>query len=413
MGEGRSCHFRIRYWQRCRCSRWWAARDGRSAAGRRGADDHSNWRRGGSDRRQHVAALPRCCGAGGKPNECGSRSQRQQGEVRGDLRGFQEQSSFRAIRGAQADQSGAGEGTGHRQQRGHRRDQQAQLRSGDDRKAESADHVLSVLIQLHQRSQRDGVRSADAGGGTRCRQLVVPGVLRREVRSRRPGANCPEQDGRWQGKRRRQVQDRNSCRCAAIARWRPASPRSCRRSTRTRRPPRSSTCRRSTSSARTGPRCSTPPTSGPGRTDGVPDIVIVAMLPEAAAEAIKIYRQGGHAIPILSNNSFRRNYILKQVGAAANGLEGSSVMLADKSRSGEAFLKAFQRRHGAISGNDVVGRLRCGGHPHARGAGGRGRCQAATRRGAGGYPGRAREDQQQRADRRSARRSRISARRSS
>ena len=43
----------------------------------------------------------------------------------------------------------------------------------------------------------------------------------------------------------------------------------------------------------------------------------VAMLPEAASEAIKTYRQGGHAIPILSNNSFRRNYILKQVGAAA------------------------------------------------------------------------------------------------
>ena len=41
---------------------------------------------------------------------------------------------------------------------------------------------------------------------------------------------------------------------AAIARWPPASPRSCRRSTRTRRPPRSSTCRRSTSSGRTGPR---------------------------------------------------------------------------------------------------------------------------------------------------------------
>src|SRR3954452_4528358 len=34
-----------------------------------------------------------------------------------------------------------------------------------------------------------------------------------------------------------------------------------------------------------------------GRTDGVPDVVIVAMLPEAAWEAIKAYRQGGHAVP--------------------------------------------------------------------------------------------------------------------
>ena len=83
-----------------------------------------------------------------------------------------------------------------------------------------------------------------------------------------------------------------------------------------------------------------------GRTDGVPDVVIVAMLPEAASEAIKTYRQGGHGIPILSNNSFRRNYILKQVGAAANGLEGSSVTLADKSGSGEAFVKAFRAATG-------------------------------------------------------------------
>jgi branched-chain amino acid transport system substrate-binding protein len=83
-----------------------------------------------------------------------------------------------------------------------------------------------------------------------------------------------------------------------------------------------------------------------GKNDGVPDVVIVAMLPEAASEAIKTYRQGGHAIPILSNNSFRRNYILKQVGAAANGLEGSSVTLADKSASGDAFLTAFQAATG-------------------------------------------------------------------
>jgi hypothetical protein len=83
-----------------------------------------------------------------------------------------------------------------------------------------------------------------------------------------------------------------------------------------------------------------------GKTDGVPDVVIVAMLPEAASEAIKAYRQGGHAVPILSNNSFRRNYILKQVGAAANGLEGSSVTLADKSVSGEAFVMAFRAATG-------------------------------------------------------------------
>ncbi len=78
-----------------------------------------------------------------------------------------------------------------------------------------------------------------------------------------------------------------------------------------------------------------------GKADGPPDVVIVAMLPEAAAAAIKAYRQAGHTIPILSNNSFRRNYILKGMGAEANGLEGSSVTLVDKSELGQAFLKAF------------------------------------------------------------------------
>ena len=85
-----------------------------------------------------------------------------------------------------------------------------------------------------------------------------------------------------------------------------------------------------------------------GQTDGIPDVVVVAMLPNEAAEAIKAYRQGGHAIPILSNNSFRRNYILKQIGPVANGLEGSSVTLVDKSKSGEAFLNAFKAATGGL-----------------------------------------------------------------
>jgi len=80
--------------------------------------------------------------------------------------------------------------------------------------------------------------------------------------------------------------------------------------------------------------------------NGKPDLVIVAMLPEAAAAAIKAYRQAGYTIPIQSNNSFRRNYILQQIGAIANGLEGSSVQLVDKNESGEAFLSAFKAASG-------------------------------------------------------------------
>ncbi len=79
---------------------------------------------------------------------------------------------------------------------------------------------------------------------------------------------------------------------------------------------------------------------------GKPDLVIVAMLPDAAAQAIRTYRQAGYAIPIQSNNSFRRNYILQQMGAIANGVEGSSVQLVDKSPSGEVFLAAFKTATG-------------------------------------------------------------------
>ncbi len=83
-----------------------------------------------------------------------------------------------------------------------------------------------------------------------------------------------------------------------------------------------------------------------GKVVGVPDVVIVAMLPEAAAEAIKAYRAAGYKVPILSNNSFRRNYILKGLGATANGLEGVSVTQVDKGPSGKAFLAAFKAATG-------------------------------------------------------------------
>jgi hypothetical protein len=65
-----------------------------------------------------------------------------------------------------------------------------------------------------------------------------------------------------------------------------------------------------------------------GKTDGSPDIVIVAMLPDPAAAAIKAYREAGYPIPLLSNNSFRRDHQLKALGALASGVEGSSVTVA-------------------------------------------------------------------------------------
>ena len=83
-----------------------------------------------------------------------------------------------------------------------------------------------------------------------------------------------------------------------------------------------------------------------GKTDGLPDVVIVAMLPDPAAAAIKAYREAGYPTPLLSNNSFRRDYQLKALGALANGLEGSSVTQVDKGASGQAFAEAFKAASG-------------------------------------------------------------------
>ncbi len=80
--------------------------------------------------------------------------------------------------------------------------------------------------------------------------------------------------------------------------------------------------------------------------NGKPDLVILAMLPEGVTEGFKAYRQAGYTIPIQSNNSFRRNYILEQIGTMANGLEGSSVQLAANSESGRAFVSAFKSATG-------------------------------------------------------------------
>jgi ABC-type branched-subunit amino acid transport system substrate-binding protein len=80
--------------------------------------------------------------------------------------------------------------------------------------------------------------------------------------------------------------------------------------------------------------------------EGTPNVLIVAMLPGNVTEAIRSYRAAGYKLPIVANNSFRRDFILKQIGPGANGLEGSSVMVADRSRNGSDFLRAFHAATG-------------------------------------------------------------------
>ena len=61
----------------------------------------------------------------------------------------------------------------------------------------------------------------------------------------------------------------------------------------------------------------------------------------------------------------------KRSARSPTALEGSSVTQVDKGASGQAFVEAFKAAIGEIAGNDVVGRLRCGGDADARGADGR------------------------------------------
>jgi ABC-type branched-subunit amino acid transport system substrate-binding protein len=85
----------------------------------------------------------------------------------------------------------------------------------------------------------------------------------------------------------------------------------------------------------------------PAVNDGLPDTVLVAALPGAVTPVVQQYRAAGYTIPLQSVNAFRRDYILAAVGATANGLEGSSVAVADDSPSGDAFINAFEDEFGA------------------------------------------------------------------
>jgi hypothetical protein len=78
-----------------------------------------------------------------------------------------------------------------------------------------------------------------------------------------------------------------------------------------------------------------------GQNDGPPDVVVLAMLPANVTAGFEFYKNAGFTTAIQSNNSFRRNYILAQVGALADGFEGSSVPLVDTSESGQDFVAAF------------------------------------------------------------------------
>jgi hypothetical protein len=83
-------------------------------------------------------------------------------------------------------------------------------------------------------------------------------------------------------------------------------------------------------------------------TDGLPDAIIVAVLSAGATATVQNYFNGGYTIPLEASTAFRRDYILRSIGAAANGVEGDSNYRYAKNDAGTAFASAFQASAGNV-----------------------------------------------------------------
>ena len=80
--------------------------------------------------------------------------------------------------------------------------------------------------------------------------------------------------------------------------------------------------------------------------DGAPDMVFMAVLGAPATAMVQAYAAGKYTVPLQSSSAFRRNYILTQIGDAANGVEGDSPQIYASTPSGQAFASAFQAASG-------------------------------------------------------------------
>ena len=83
-------------------------------------------------------------------------------------------------------------------------------------------------------------------------------------------------------------------------------------------------------------------------TDGAPDAIIVAVLSAGATATVQNYFNGGYTIPLEASTAFRRDYILRSIGAAANGVEGDSNYRYAHNDAGTAFANAFKASAGNI-----------------------------------------------------------------
>jgi ABC-type branched-subunit amino acid transport system substrate-binding protein len=82
-------------------------------------------------------------------------------------------------------------------------------------------------------------------------------------------------------------------------------------------------------------------------TDGRPDVVVVAVLSGGATATVETYHDGAYTIAMEASTAFRRDYVLRAIGGAAEGVEGDSNYRYAKNDAGTAFASAFQTITGA------------------------------------------------------------------
>jgi hypothetical protein len=79
-----------------------------------------------------------------------------------------------------------------------------------------------------------------------------------------------------------------------------------------------------------------------GKVDGKPDAIFLTLLSLGATAAAKAYHEAAYTTPLQATTAFRRNYILRSLTGAAEGIEGNSPRLVSDDESGSAFKNAFE-----------------------------------------------------------------------
>jgi ABC-type branched-subunit amino acid transport system substrate-binding protein len=77
-----------------------------------------------------------------------------------------------------------------------------------------------------------------------------------------------------------------------------------------------------------------------------PDMVYLAVLGLPTTKMIQAYRAAKATAPLQSSTSLRRNYILHELGADAEGIEGDSPQPLANNAAGQAFATAFEEVNG-------------------------------------------------------------------